>query len=271
MKNKKITAKVLGYLVLIIWTIISLFPFYWLIVGSTNDSISISKGTLTLGNQLLTNLNTLVTQYDIWKIFGNTMFVTVASCVLTLFVCSFAAYGFAKYSSKGKQIIFSIFILTMMIPFAAQMIPLYRLMSTLELNDSFFAIILQGSVSVFLIFFLSQSLRSFPTEIIEAARIDGASELGTFFRIVVPSMKSTMAAGVIYTFMTQWNNYMWPLIILQSNEKKTLTLMISSMANSYYLDYGSLTLAIAIATIPMIIIFMTLQKQFVAGITGSYR
>lgn len=271
MKTKQTLMKVFGYAFLIIWTIISLFPFYWLIVGATNKSVEVSKGTLAIGGHLKENLSNLVEQYDIWHVFSNTIMITVIFSILCLLVCSLAAYGFSKFSSKGKRVIFALFLLTMMIPFAAQMIPLYRLMSKLSLNDSFAAIILQGLVSVFLIFFLSQSFTSFPDEIIEAARIDGASEPAIFFRIVLPAMKSTMAAGVIYAFMNQWNNYMWPLIILQTNEKKTLTLMISSMANGYYIDYGALTLAILIATLPMIVIFLTLQKQFVQGMTGSYR
>lgn len=271
MKIKKNAMKIFGYIVLIIWSFISLFPFYWLIVGSTNKSVEVSKGTLAIGNNLMENLNSLIEQYNIWHVFKNTIFVTVIFSVLCLFVCSLAAYGFAKFSSKGKKIVFSLFLLTMMIPFAAQMIPLYRLMSTFGLNDSFAAIILQGLVSVFLIFFLSQSFMSFPDEIMEAARMDGASEFSIFFRIVLPSMKSTIAAGTIYAFMNQWNNYMWPLIILQTNEKQTLTLMISTMANGYYIDYGALMLAILIATLPMIVIFLTLQKQFVQGMTGSYR
>lgn len=271
MKTKKRITQIVGYIFLLIWTIISVFPFYWLIVGATNKSVDISKGTFAIGGHLIENLRNLETQYDIWQVFGNTIFVTVAFCLVCVTICSLAAYGFSKYPSKIKKLIFSGFILTMMIPFAAQMIPLYRLMSKFGLNDSYLAIILQGAVSVFLIFFLSQSFTAFPTEIIEAARIDGASELRIFLTIVVPAMKSTMAAGVIYAFMNQWNNYMWPLIILQSNEKKTMTLAISSMATSYYMDYGVLMLAIVIATIPMMIIFMTLQKQFVQGMTGSYR
>ena len=271
MKNSKRLTQFFGYLFLIVWSIISIFPFYWLVVGATNKSVDVSKGTFKFGSYLMENLANLTEQYDIWQVFLNTLQVTVLYCLVCVTICSLAAYGFSKYPSKIKNIIFSIFLLTMMIPFAAQMIPLYRLMSTMGLNDSYLAIILQGAVSVFLIFFLSQSFISFPTEIIEAARIDGASEIRIFVNIVVPAMKSTMAAGVIYAFMNQWNNYMWPLIILQSNEKKTMTLMISSMANSYYMDYGSLMLAIVIATIPMMIIFSLLQKQFVQGMTGSYR
>lgn len=271
MKNSKKITQFLGYLFLIIWSLLSVFPFYWLIVGATNKSVDVSKGTFKVGGYLVNNLATLIEQYDIWQVFLNTVQVTVLYCFFCVTVCSLAAYGFSKYPTKIKKLIFSIFLLTMMIPFAAQMIPLYRLMSAMGLNDSYLAVILQGTVSVFLIFFLSQSFKTFPTEIIEAARIDGASELRIFLTIVVPTMKSSIAAGIIYAFMNQWNNYMWPLIILQSNEKKTMTLMISSMANSYYMDYGSLMLAIVIATIPMMIIFSLLQKQFVQGMTGSYR
>lgn len=271
MNGKKTLMKISAYLFLGAWTLFSLFPFYWLLVGSTNTTTDITKGRLLPGLQFLTNLKNLVATYDFWTFFQNTVVITVIYCVVCLFVCSLAAYGFALFSSKGKKIIFSLFLLMMMVPFSAQMIPLYRLMAKINLSDSFFAIILQGAVNIFLIFFLTQSFRSFPKEVIESARIDGASELKIFFRIVLPSMKSALAAGIIQAFMTQWNNYLWPLIILQSNSKKTLTLAISSMSTSYTIDYGMISLAILFATIPMIVIFILLQKQFVQGMTGSYR
>ena len=114
-----------------------------------------------------------------------------------------------------------------------------------------------------------QSFQSYPTELIEAARIDGANEFTIFFRLVMAPMKSTFAAGAIYAFMKQWNNYLWPLIVIQTNEKKTFTLLLSSLASAYYVDYGQLMLAIVLATIPIIIVFLTMQKQFVEGIVGS--
>jgi len=156
-----------------------------------------------------------------------------------------------------------------MIPFAAQMIPLFKMMNAFNLIDNHLAIILPNISMPFLIFFFRQNFKAFPNELIEAARIDGLNEFQIFFKIVLPSMKSTVAAGAIYSFMKQWNNYLWPLIILQTNQQKTLTLFISSLSSAYFVDYGPLMLSIVLSTLPVIVIFITMQKQFVEGIVGT--
>jgi lactose/L-arabinose transport system permease protein len=122
-----------------------------------------------------------------------------------------------------------------------------------------------------MIFFFRQSFVNYQTEILQAARVDGAGELRIFFTIFFPSMKSTYAAGAIYAFMTSWNAYIWPLIVLQSNDKRTSTLLISSLSSSYTPDYGVIMTGIALATLPVIIVFFAFQKQFVQGMVGSVK
>jgi lactose/L-arabinose transport system permease protein len=122
-----------------------------------------------------------------------------------------------------------------------------------------------------MVFFFRQSFVNYPGEILEAARVDGASEVMTFFRIFIPSMKSTYAAAAIYTFMTSWNNYLWPLIVLQTNDQQTTTLLISSLSSAYNPDYGVIMSGISIATLPVIVIFFAFQKQFVEGMLGSVK
>jgi len=139
------------------------------------------------------------------------------------------------------------------------------------LINTHFAIIIVSVSSVFMIFFFRQSFVTYPMEVIQAARIDGASEWQTFTRVFVPSMKSTYAAAGIYAFMTSWNSYLWPLIVTQTNEKKTVTLLISSMSSSYTPEYGLIMAAIALATMPVIVLFFALQRQFVQGMLGSVK
>lgn len=246
-----------------------LFPFYWMIVGATNPSKEITKGKLMFGNYFLQNLDGVQMNDNIFRAIGNTSLITLIQVPLALLICSMAGYGFEKYHNKIRDKLFNVFLLTMMIPFAAIMIPLFNMMFNTNLIDTRLSVIVTALANTFLIFFFRQSFKALPDEIIEAARIDGASEIMIFFRIAIPPMKSTFAAGFIYAFMKEWNNYLWPLITLQSSKNKTLTLFISNLSSAYYVDYGQIMVAVVIATIPTVIIFMTMQKHFVAGILGA--
>lgn len=237
--------------------------------GATNTSADITKGIMLFGSSLKENWNTLNTSSNILLIAWNTIKTTVIYTVLAILICSLAGYGFEKFRSRGKNIIYAMFLFSMMIPFSAQMIPLFKMASKANMLDSHVAIVLPTLAMPFLVFFFRQSFQSFPTELIEAARVDGANEFLIFFKLVMMPMKSTFAAAAIYAFMKQWNNYLWPLIVIQSNEKKTFTLLLSSLSSAYYVDYGQLMLAIILATLPIVIVFLTMQKQFVEGIVGS--
>ncbi len=254
---------------LMISSLLCLFPFYWMIVGATNQSKDITKGSLWFGKEFFNNLSAVQSTADIFQSIKNTAFITVIQVPLALLICSMAGYGFEKYQSKVRNKLFNVFLLTMMIPFAAIMIPLFNLMFDMNMIDTKISVIVTALANTFLIFFFRQSFKAFPDEIMEAARIDGAGELRIFFRIAMPPMRSTFAAGFIYAFMKEWNNYLWPLLTLQSTDNKTLTLFISGLSSAYYVDYGQVLVSVVIATIPTIIIFMTMQKHFVAGILGA--
>jgi lactose/L-arabinose transport system permease protein len=270
-KQTRSTGMIFVYIVLIIASIFSLFPFIWIIIGSTNTSTNVIQGKLSIGNQWLINLKKLFLNANMGSALWNSAKIAVVTVVLTLLFTSMAAYGFQMYKSKGKTKVYSFFLLTMMVPFASLMVPLFKLIAVLDLINSVWAIILVSSSSVFMVFFFRQSFVNYPTDVLEAARVDGANELTTFFRIFVPSMKGTYAAAAIYTFMTSWNNYLWPLIVLQTNDKQTTTLLISSLSSAYNPDYGVIMSGIAIVTLPVIIIFFAFQRQFVEGMLGSVK
>jgi len=151
------------------------------------------------------------------------------------------------------------------------MIPLFRLFSKAKMLNSYAAVILPTVASVFVVFYFRQSTKTFAKELIQAARVDGLSEFQSFFYIYFPSMKSTYAAAAIIVFMNYWNSFLWPLIVLQSNDKKTITLVISSLASSYTPDFGVIMTIIIIATIPTLVLFFAMQKQFVEGMLGSVK
>ncbi|MBE6055130.1 MAG: carbohydrate ABC transporter permease [Clostridium sartagoforme] len=279
--TKKISiVNVLKYTFLSIVSFISIFPFIWMVIAITNKSVDVTRGKLIPGGYFIENLkNLLASDLNYINAFKNSLVIAIVTTVLAMIVSSLAGYAFEVYKSKTRDKVFNFILLSMMVPFAALMVPLFRLFSSFKSFAPLKAIGLNtnGSVIIisiataFLIFFFRQNTKSFPKDLIEAARIDGLGELGIFFRIYVPTMKSTYAAAIIVTFMASWNSYLWPLIALQSPDKRTLPLVISALGSSYTPDYGMIMMAVVLATLPTAIIFFLMQKHFVAGMTGSVK
>lgn len=267
------------YALLTILAITSLFPFIFMLMGMTSDSQSIISGEMKVGGDFIKNMQNLFSSnLDFIHALGNSAIIAIITTIVALLISSAAGYGFEIYKTKKRERLFNILLLSMMVPFAALMIPLFRMFSNLSSTpfhffgiDTFFAVIIPSVSTAFLIFFFRQNTKSFPKDMIEAARIDGVSEIGIFFKIFMPTIKNTYAAAAIITFMNSWNNYLWPLISLQSPEKRTLPLILSAMGASYTPDYGMIMCAIVIATIPTAIIFFVMQKQFVEGMIGSVK
>ncbi|XJZ26757.1 carbohydrate ABC transporter permease [Bacillota bacterium Lsc_1132] len=269
--------QVLSYFFLIIVSVISVFPFLWMIVSSTNKSVEVTKGALLPGNYFMENLRHLLAQADLGTALMNSAKISITTTLLSMLIASLAGYGFEIFKSKSKDIVFNILLLSMMIPFAALMVPLYRMFASVSQTipfigiDTLTSVILPTVTTAFLIFFFRQSTKMFPKDILEAGRIDGLTELGVFFRIYVPTMKTTYAAAAIITFMSSWNSYLWPLVVLQSPENQTIPLLISNLGSSYSPDFGMIMTAIVIATLPAALIFFIMQKHFVAGMLGSVK
>ena len=187
------------YIVLILASLISVFPLYWMIAAATNNSTDILGGKLTIGANLASNLTNLLARQQIGRAFSNSMFYSVILSVLSLLICSIAGYAFEIYHDKAKDALMSVLLLAMMVPFAATLIPLFKMFTGLHLQSTWIAYVLPTLSTPFLIMMFRQSARSFPTEIIEAARIDGLGELQIFFKIFMPTMKSTYAAAMTVT------------------------------------------------------------------------
>lgn len=271
--------RIVKYVLLSLLALISLFPFVFMLFGMTSNTQSIVSGDMSIGGDFMKNIQNLFSN-DLDFVHGmiNSGIIAVITTIVALLISSAAGYGFEIYKTKRREIVFNILLLSMMVPFAALMIPLFRMFSNLSSTplhslgiDSFFAVIIPSVSTAFLIFFFRQNTKAFPKDMIEAARIDGVSEIGIFFKIFMPTIKNTYAAAAIITFMNSWNNYLWPLISLQSPEKRTLPLILSAMGASYTPDYGMIMCGIVIATIPTAIIFFVMQKQFVEGMIGSVK
>ena len=262
------TKKFFMYLVLTVASLLSVFPLYYMFCASTNRSIDVIAGKLIPGTYMMENFKSLIAQQNLrlalWNSFRNATVLTV----LCLLVCSIAGYGFEIYHDKA---VFTVLLTAMMIPFAAIMIPMFRMFSQLKMVNTMAAFMLPSISTPFMIMMFRQASRSFPHDIIEAARLDGLSETGIFFRMYMPTMKSTYAAATIITFMNAWNNYLWPKVILQNNDSITMPMLVANLLGGYTVDYGVLMLGVFICTIPTAIIFFCFQKSFTEGITGAVK
>ncbi|WP_425954817.1 carbohydrate ABC transporter permease [Xylanimonas sp. McL0601] len=259
------------YAFLTVAAVVSVFPLYYMVVSATNTSKDVLDSRLLPGGALLGNLDKLFAQQDVasamWHSFVNATLTTVGALV----ICSIAGYGFEVFHSRGKDRMMRILLLAIMIPFAATMIPLFRMFARLDLVNSTFAVILPAISTPFLILLFRQASRGFPHEILEAARLDGLSELSIFGRIYLPTMRSTFAAAAVITFMTAWNNFLWPKVILVDNTYQTMPMLLSNLTAGYVTDYGVLMLAVLLASLPTVVIFLVLQRSFAQGITGAVK
>lgn len=264
-------ANALMYVVLIIVSLISVFPLYWMLIAATNKSVDVTRGKLLPGTAFLDNWRSLFSQSPVQEAMLNSFKYAIILTICALVICSLAGYGFEIYHDKGKDAVMSILLLGMMVPFVATMIPLFRMFSDMGLLNSTLGFILPTISTPFLIMMFRQSARSFPHDIIEAARIDGLNELQIFFRMFIPTMRSTYAAAMTITFMNAWNNYLWPKVIMLDDVSITMPMLVANLTEGYVTDYGVLMLAVLLCSLPTIIIFFVLQKSFAEGITGAVK
>ena len=215
---------------------------------------------------------------NLWKTvpfnryFINSVFIATASTLLTLFFCSLGGYAFAKYRFRGQKILFGILLASMMVPFQVLLVPLFGLMYDIGWLNSYKAIIIPFSVGAFGVFLMRQFIVTIPTELLDAARIDGCSEFGIYYRIVLPIIKPALGALTIYSFLGSWNGYLWPLIILRDESKYTLPIGLANLVGIYRQDYGMLMAGTLLSLMPIVILFLAMQREFVQGITlGSVK
>jgi lactose/L-arabinose transport system permease protein len=259
------------YILLSIAAFVSVFPFYWMVIGATNKSADVVNGKPTPGFELFNNIATFFSHVDVLRVFWNSTFIALLGTALTLAVSSLAGYGFEMFRSRFRERIFASMLLLLSIPFAALMVPLFVMISSAHITNTWIAVILPAIASIFIIFYFRQATKAFPSELRDAARVDGLKEWQIFLYIYMPVMRSTYAAATIIVFLANWNNYLWPLIVLNTPENKTVTLVVSALTAAYTPDYGMILFGTVLATLPTLVIFFLLQRQFVEGLTGSVK
>lgn len=251
-----------------------ILPIYAIILASFKPgnhllqyglNLDLDSASMTLSNYVLL----FTGQHDYWIWFRNSLFLTVVTVVLTLLVSAFVAYGFAAYDFKGKNFFFVLVLIILSIPFEVIMLPLYKQMSTWGLMDSYVAVVLPFLAHASTIFFFRQYLLGTPKSLIEAGRIDGATEYGIFFRLIVPILKPAFSAMAILNGMNAWNNYMWPLLVVRSSSKYTLTIGLNTLINPYGDNYSLLVVGSVFSIIPIFILFLCFQRYFIEGMTAG--
>lgn len=267
-KSKALTpGKVLTNIVLVLLAVFFIFPLYWIVTGSFKDRIAVNASPPvwfptqpTLDNYIRLFENPAL------RWLGNTVFMAVVAMALTCITAAMAGYVLAKKRFPGRKLIFSIMICAMALPKQVIVIPLAQEMKLLHLSDTLWAVILPTVGWPFGVFLMKQFSETIPNEILEAARVDGAGELKTFFSVVFPMIKPGIGALAIFTFVNTWNDYFLQLVMLTSKEKWTLPLAIANLQGEMSSDFGLIMAGAALAAIPIIVVFIAFQKYFTQGI-----
>ncbi|WP_433249391.1 carbohydrate ABC transporter permease [Streptosporangium sp. CA-135522] len=246
-------------------------PFYWLAIAATHSNSDIFSWPPKFypGGHLLDNLATLESSIGLGRVLGNTVLVAAVQSVIAIVVSLLAGYAFAKFDFRGKNVFFVLLLSTLVIPSGVTIIPIFEMMNDLGLIDSYSSLILPNLSVPFGIFLMRQSLLAVPDELLDAARVDGAGELRVLWRVVVPVMRPALAALAVFLFLGAWNDFLWPLIALRTPEMYTLPVALASLQSVAKTDYGQVMMGTAISSLPMMILFLVLQRQFISGLLAG--
>lgn len=217
----------------------------------------------------LANFESLFGQMNYGRFLMNSLFVSSCTVMIQFFFSSLGGFALAKYEFAGKRVVIVTMLITLMIPVAVLMAPMYELIYRLGFMDSHLGLIIPGMVSVFGVFLFRQSMLSIPDDLLEAARVDGCSEFGLYWQIVLPVCRPMVGAFYLIAFMGSWNSFLWPQIILQTMEKFTLPIGLQQMIGIYKQDYGALMAGTLLSILPVVLLFFLLQKEFIAGLTSG--
>jgi multiple sugar transport system permease protein len=259
-----------AYVVVGIGALIMLAPFYFMFVFATHSRTEIFSlpPPMFFGDSFMDNLKILTDHMPFWRNLGWSLYVAIASTVLTLLFCSMGGYAFALFDFNYKKALFGLVMGTMLLPSFMNMIPTFMIMDVLGWIDQPRALYIPGAASAFGIFLMRQFvMSSIPKDLIEAARMDGCSEFGIFWRIVLPLLKPALGTLGLITFIASWNNFIGPLIVMRSPDMYTLPLALRSLQSPVDTEWGALMTGSAIATLPLVVLFVMSSRQLISGLT----
>jgi ABC-type glycerol-3-phosphate transport system permease component len=281
-RNPRLAFRYLRWVLLVAATMLVLAPFAWLVCAVFKDKSVLNEyvflpppstwgTTITLDNfrRLFAGEDTVQGKVFFWQYMLNSLFFASAVTVVQLVFCSAAGYALAKYEFYGKRALMAFMLGSMMVPAVLLFAPIYEMMVKLGFINTYHGVVVPSLVSAYGIFLFRQAIVSVPNEMIDAGRVDGASELGIYLRLVMPLVRPMSAAFCLITFLTQWNAFFQPSIFLQSQDMLTLPVVLNLYLGLYQNDYGVFLAGTAVAIIPPAILFFALEKEFISGLTSG--
>lgn len=272
MHRKAVISKICVYIILLLLAAVMIIPFLWMLsasIKSDREVFQMNPFQWIPDIPKWSNYKDIWTRIPLLKFVENTVFLTIVVTLFQLLTSSFAAYSFAKLNFKHKKGLFLAYIATIAMPWQVYMVPQFLMMRKFGLNDKLTAIICLQAFSAFGVFLMKQFYEGIPDDLCEAARIDGMSEYRIYASIMLPLSKPALSTLTIFTFVNTWNDYLGPLIYLKSPAKKTIQLGLKLFISQYSSDYGLIMAGSVVSLIPVIIVFLFLQKYFVEGVAAT--
>lgn len=258
-------------MILLLLGIITVYPFVWMLFSS----FKVNKEIMALEQHLLPqaftveNYINMNARFNFMRFFANSLLVTIVITLAVIYTSTICGFVLSKYKFKGRELLFGFVLCTMMIPWCVTIIPKYSMIQKFGWLDSYKALVIPAMFSGFGIFNMKQHIATLPDEILEAARIDGANEFYIFHRIIFPMAKNGISSIAIFQFLWAWEDYLWPYLIISTKEKQLLAVGLKMFSGQYSTDYGALFAATAISIIPVLLIYLIFQKQFIAGVASA--
>ena len=274
-RRNSITWQAICYILMLLISVVTVVPFLFMASTSFTKSFTMMSypPTLIPDNPSWDNYYDIIFVFQeglFPRWFFNTLFTTVCITGGSLFLNTLSGYIFAKKEFYGKNVVFSLLLATLMVPGAVTLIPAFLMVNKLGLFNTYWALIIPGLASPFGIFMMRQFISSLPNELIESAKIDGASELRTFWSIIVPLSTPAMAALGIFTVINAWNSFLWPLVVLRSNTMRTLVVGLATVQSEFNINYGLVMAGSVLTVLPMLILYILFQPYFVEGLRMGY-
>lgn len=268
--NKRISSHILN-IVLILLGVVTIFPFVWMFFSSfkTNPEIVQLDQSIIPQNWTFDNYINIQGRFDFIRLFYNSLFVALAQTAIVLYFSAMCGYVLSKYKFKIRKKVFAFILGSMMLPWTVTIIPRYFIFDSLNLMNSYWALILPVALSGFGIFLMKQTIGSIPTEIIEASRADGAGEFLIFHKIILPMSKNALSSLAIFQFLWSWEDFLWPYLVINDASKQLLPVGLRMFDGQYGTDYGGLFAATTVSIIPVIIVYIIFQKRFIKGVSSS--
>lgn len=254
------------YLALVGGAGVMLFPFLWTVITSITPDGNLSSGpTLVVQDPTLDAYRQLLDAVPMWRIVVNSLWIATAATILQLITGAMAGYAFARLQFRGKTIVFGFYLATLMVPLQVLVVPLFIQMKTLNLQDTYAALLAPSLASAFGVFLLKQAIDSVPRDFDEAATLDGAGHLRIFTTIIVPLIRPALATVAVFAFMSSWNSFLWPLVVIRSPELMTLPLGLSTLQGQFTTEYDVVMAGSVFSIVPIAVLYLLAQRHIIAG------